>query len=198
MAEQKSREKAALELESKRARIQQLINEKTAFEAEIDMHTSDDPMVCIKEMAARWQRIADLQEILDENAVECAQLQMEVAAEETRLAALEREKEKLKQQRKVAHEAAKAMQEKEKQEAARQGSSRDLLAVAAAFDPFSATAPRAVSPPKNSAKGKARASVMTSIVSLRKLQRGVNVNRLGSRARRRLVPLHGMALFITL
>ncbi|ORY66635.1 hypothetical protein BCR35DRAFT_308491 [Leucosporidium creatinivorum] len=91
---------------------------------------------------------------------ERGQLEREVQEEETKEAEAEAAKVREKEARTAALGAAKAEKEREDEEMFKQGSSKDLLAAPLpCTDPFSANAPRAVSPSPQSAKGKGRAHI---------------------------------------
>lgn len=88
------------------------------------------------------------------------QLEREVLDEEMKELEAELEKAREKEARAAALGAAKAEKEREDEEMFKQGSSKDLLAAPLpSTDPFSANAPRAVSPSPQSTKGKGRAHI---------------------------------------
>lgn len=194
MAEKQAKEKAKAALDDKKWSIQRHKQHEEMFDDMIEELSNRDN-TAEEDWAAehRLKKIAIFEKLRQEKIEERAALQKEVDEEEARDAEIEREKERTKAERKAAAEAARQQRQRENEEAARQGSSKDLLGVLAAVDPFSASAPRAVSPATpNSAKGKARAPASSIPVRVRLCRSRAELNA-DTRPQNRAPPRYGPA-----
>jgi hypothetical protein len=153
VAEKQEREKIKAALDKKKARIDEIKREENALSGRrAELRGASDGIGAEDvALAGRSAALAKEREAL-ENAVN-AEMARELDAEKA--------KEKAKEAKGIAAGAARAEKAKEDEELFKQGSSKDLLLAAPApsTDPFSASAPRAVSPSQQSSKGKGRAVV---------------------------------------
>lgn len=147
VAEKKERERAKADIDSKKQQIEDMKLREADLQLLVGNDMRQDGGPKRPDLLANGVLITS----------ERMRLEKEVEEYEKHEAEAESARQVAKAARQKAANLAKAKREQEERERSRQGSSKDLITAAPVNDPFAATAPRAVSPSTQSAKGKGKA-----------------------------------------